>query len=117
MKLIIAGGRDFKDADVFTTAMVAWIGKYGMPDEIVSGKCPTGADAIGESWAKSNSVPLKTFEANWNLHGQSAGPKRNTKMAQYADAAIVFWDGVSRGSHNMIRQMKKIGKQLTVIPY
>lgn len=34
---------------------------------------------------------------DWSL-GKGAGHKRNTQMAEYADGAIIFWDGKSKGS-------------------
>lgn len=36
-------------------------------------------------------------------------------MAEYADAAIVFWDGKSRGAKNMIDEMKKLGKPVKLV--
>lgn len=117
MKLIIAGGRDFKDWDVFTTSIVAVIGLHGMPEEIVSGKCETGADVMGEAWANENNLPIKGFPANWKKHKKSAGPIRNQAMARYADMGIVFWDGQSAGSKNMIERLKANDKPVIVIPY
>jgi hypothetical protein len=38
-------------------------------------------------------------------------------MAAYTDAAIIFWDGQSRGTKNMIEQMKKTGKRHVVKLY
>lgn len=131
MKLIIAGGRDFNDLDVFETAMVAFVGKYGMPSEVVSGKCKTGADAIGEAWADLYDIPVIPFEAKWTdfsepcikrkgKHGwynALAGPNRNTKMADYGDMGIVFWDGKSDGSGDMIKKLKARSKECIEIPY
>lgn len=39
------------------------------------------------------------------------------QMAEYADAAIVFWDGKSRGTQNMIQQMRELGKPVEVVIY
>jgi uncharacterized phage-like protein YoqJ len=33
-------------------------------------------------------------------------------MAEYADALLLIWDGESRGSKNMLFNMKKLGKQV-----
>lgn len=72
--------------------------------EVVSG-CATGIDRLGEQWARANNIPIKEMPADWNTHGKSAGPQRNRAMAEYADAAIVVWDGKSHGSRNMIENM------------
>ena len=38
-------------------------------------------------------------------------------MAKYADKAIIFWDGKSVGSKDMIDRMEKLGKEVRVIYY
>ncbi len=103
MKVIIAGTRNVKDY----TLVYKTIEESGWKDritEVVSG-CATGVDSLGEQWARLNNVPVKEMPANWNAHGSSAGPQRNRAMAEYADAAIIVWDGQSRGTRNMIENM------------
>ena len=106
MKVIIAGSRtvtrfdDVLDA-VFKSGFVI--------DEVVSGGA-AGADKFGEDWAAVNSTPIKRFYPDWSQYGRSAGPRRNRQMAEYADALIAVWDGKSRGTQNMIEEMKALGK-------
>jgi len=45
------------------------------------------------------------------------GYVRNTQMAKYADACVVFWDGESRGTKHMIDLAKKHKLQLRIIKY
>ena len=45
---------------------------------------------------------LEKYPALWDKFGDATGPKRNQQMAEIADAAVVFWDGQSAGSKNMI---------------
>lgn len=78
--------------------------------EVVSGKA-IGFDTIGEDWAKSNDVPVKEFRADWDKYGKKAGPIRNEEMGDYADAAIVFWNGKSKGSKHMIHYMTHVVKK------
>lgn len=103
MKVIIAGSRDVKDYMLVarTVEESGWKDKI---TEVVSG-CATGVDTLGEQWARANNIPIKEMPANWNQYGNSAGPMRNRQMAEYADAAIVIWDGKSRGTRNMIENM------------
>lgn len=68
-------------------------------------------------YATETDIPFKVFPADWKKYGRSAGPRRNRQMAEYADAAIVFWDGKSRGTQNMIQQMRELGKPVEVIIY
>jgi hypothetical protein len=77
--------------------------------EVVCGKSH-GADIAGEEWAKKNKIPVKPYPAKWKQYSSMAGPIRNEEMGLYADAAIVLWDGSSRGSYNMIKIMERLGK-------
>lgn len=101
MKVIIAGTRTVKDYALVVQAVER--SGYNIT-EVVSG-CATGVDWLGEQWARANDIPVKEMPADWNRHGNSAGPHRNRAMAEYADAAIIVWDGQSRGTRNMIENM------------
>lgn len=101
MKVIIAGTRDVSDYKL----VVESIERSGYNiTEVVSG-CATGVDRLGEQWARANDIPVKEMPANWTLEGRKAGPMRNKAMADYADAAIIIWDGKSAGTRNMIENM------------
>ena len=83
--------------------------------EVVSGAA-RGIDRSGEIWAAWQDVKVSRFPADWQSFGRSAGPKRNRQMAAYADALIAFWDGKSKGTLNMINEMRKLGKPYHVVP-
>lgn len=101
MKVIIAGTRSVDDYKL----VVDTIQRSGYDiTEVVSG-CATGVDRLGERWAIANNITVKEMPADWARFGKSAGPQRNKAMADYADAAIVIWDGQSRGTRNMIENM------------
>lgn len=117
MKLIIAGSRDFKNAKLFSKTMQDFVEFHAVPSEIISGGCPSGADYYGERWAESHYVQIKLFPADWNKHGKAAGPIRNQQMAAYADRALIFWDGKSKGSQSMIEEMKRLNKPYTIVNY
>jgi hypothetical protein len=106
MKCIIAGSRTI--ADYATVEKAIKDSKYDIT-EVVSGTA-RGVDKLGELWAENNNIPIKRFPANWDVYGNAAGPIRNRQMAEYADCAVVVWDGSSRGSKHMINIMEKIGK-------
>lgn len=109
MKVIIAGTR-YKDKDAKIafddySLVVKAVERSGFAiTEVVSG-CAIGADRLGEQWARANNVPIKEMPADWNCYNRAAGPIRNSDMAEYADAAIVVWDGMSPGSRNMVENM------------
>jgi hypothetical protein len=49
-----------------------------------------------------------------HLRCDSCGLRLNIRTGQYADALIAIWDGKSRGTKNMIEEMKKLGKPVRV---
>jgi hypothetical protein len=105
MKVIIAGSRSVNDYKLVVDTINS--SNYSIT-EVVSG-CATGVDRLGEQWARANNVPIKEMPANWN-QGKKAGPLRNKAMAEYADAAIIIWDGHSPGARNMIENMIRYKK-------
>ncbi len=102
MKLIIAGGRDYR----FTSKDIERLNTLENITEVVSGGAK-GADTEGEHWAREQSIPIKVFKADWNQYGRGAGPKRNQAMADYADAVALFPGG--KGTENMFKHAQKIG--------
>lgn len=114
MKLIIAGSRNVSP----TIKEIDWaIGYYFSASpltEVVSGTAG-GADQAGERWARERGYPIKRFPADWGEFGKFAGKKRNGEMAWYADAALVFWDGSSNGSADMVTRMVERGKRVAVV--
>ena len=106
IRVIIAGTRTFSDYDLLCERVDDLLAKCKDKEiEIVSGGAK-GADALGERYAEEHGLPCKVFPADWDKYGKAAGPIRNKQMAEYADACIVFWDGKSRGTNNMITEVR-----------
>ncbi len=98
MKLIIAGSRTITDYSLLKTAL----DNNGLPITTIISGGARGVDQLGERYAKENGIDLIIMPANWDLHGRSAGYKRNVAMAQIADGLLAFWDGQSKGTKHMI---------------
>lgn len=91
MKVIIAGGRNYKFDSTDRVALDVL--KQSIPiTEVVSGGA-RGADTGGEEWAESVGIPFTRFLADWNKYGKRAGFIRNRQMAEYADAVVLFPGG------------------------
>ena len=118
IRLVIAGGRDIDESlavTIITEAMVD-LGLFAGVNvvEIVHGGCPTGVDAaVAKHFERV--VPMKVFPADWKTHGMAAGPIRNAQMAEYGDRLLLIWDGTSRGSASMKREMVNRGKPVIEI--
>ncbi|HCE54898.1 MAG TPA: hypothetical protein DER05_07785 [Lutibacter sp.] len=112
MKVIIAGGRNFDDFNKLCQVCDEFLqGQNNI--EIVSGAYK-GADLLGERYAAERNYQIKQFPADWRRYGKSAGLKRNTEMAAYADILIAFWDGKSKGTKNMIDLATQAGLKVKV---
>lgn len=110
--LIIAGSRNIEDYEIVRLA-VEESGWWPQITEIVSGGA-RGVDRLGERLGKRNNMPIRIFPADWLTHGKSAGYKRNRQMAEYADFLVAVWDGKSRGTLNMIEEMRTLDKPVYI---
>lgn len=116
-KLVVAGSREFNDYPLLETILLQILVNHELSEvEIVSGNA-RGADKLGEVFARKHGCQLKQFIPNWSEDGRGAGMIRNRQMSQYADGCIVFWDGLSKGTVNMIENAKKEDLDLRVINY
>ena len=111
LNVIVAGGRNYSDyktvkakLDDFRSTL-----KPGREINIISGGA-TGADSLGERYAKENNLDIRRFSADWNQHGKAAGPIRNEQMAAEGDVLISFPGGT--GTKNMIKNMRSRGKRV-----
>lgn len=111
MKTILAGSRDIADIELVRRAVAScpWV-----VTEVVSGTA-RGVDRLGEEVAEELGYPVKRFPADWKRLGLAAGHIRNGAMADYADRAIILWDGASKGTSNMIRAMHSRHKQVHLV--
>lgn len=121
LRVLGCGSRDFKEYDYVcneqgvTEQMLTYLDKNiytkllqyeGYDIEIVEG-CARGADTYFRGFARRHNIALKSFPAEWNKYGKSAGYKRNAEMVtciKQADARFVvcLWDGISKGTKHTI---------------
>lgn len=109
-RVIIAGGRDYCNYPQLRDTCDYLLSEKAKTSRIVivSGGA-TGADALGERYARERGYELRRFPADWQTHGKAAGPIRNRQMAENANALIAFWDDQSRGTRNMIQEAHEHG--------
>lgn len=115
MKVIIAGGRTFKDYDLLCRKADVFLSRQSEV-EIVSGAAK-GADKLGERYAEERGYDMKLFPADWNQHGKRGGYIRNEEMARYADALIACWDEQSKGTKHMIDLAELYGLKVRIVKY
>lgn len=117
-KLIVAGSRDFTDYQLLQDTVIHLANhEYRhMAVSLVSGMA-RGADALAVRLARDYGIQLYEFPADWDAYGKRAGFVRNAQMAQFSHGLVAFWDGVSRGTKNMIETMMKQDKPVHVVHY
>lgn len=140
-KIIIAGGRDFKDYDLlseFTAKVLEEKYAAGTLSSfekiaVISGMAP-GADKLGYAYGKQHGYKVIEMPAPWNaIEGKPkhqirirrdgkkywvmAGKQRNTEMAQEGNMLIAFWDGISGGTEDMILKAHRHGLDVKVQLY
>jgi len=117
-RVIIAGSRSFSDIELMRSKCDAILkAKADTHDIAIVSGTAGGADKMGEQYANERGYQIHRYPADWVNHGKGGGMIRNAQMLQSADAVIVFWDGISRGSAHMINITEAKGIPLRVIKY
>jgi hypothetical protein len=115
MKVIVAGSRGFNDYEFLKERLDHFFQNQG-EITIVSGTA-RGADKLGELYAEERFYDVIEMPADWDTYKKRAGYIRNEEMAKIADAAVIFWNGESRGSKHMIDLAHKYELKVRVVKY
>ena len=116
MRVVICGGRNYQA----TPDDVRLLDKLReeLPITVVMSGCSGRADIFGESWAVARNIPVRLYPVDagqWKEEGKLAGPLRNARMAEVADAVIAFPGG--RGTASMVRVARATGvRVIEVLP-
>lgn len=109
IRLLVTGSRDWEDEITLMSA----IADVAIPPDawtLVSGACPTGADAIAEAFADGLGMTVERHPANWPVHGKRAGFVRNAEMVNLgADICVAFIKHGSRGASMTADLAEKAG--------
>lgn len=108
-RLLITGSRDWDDRDLINKALLgAWL-DLDRDAILISGACPTGADAIAEEVWSHQRLPIERHPADWS-QGKKAGPLRNQEMVDLgADLLLAFIRNDSKGATHTLGAAKKAG--------
>ena len=106
MKILVCGGRDFDDRDLFYKAMKPYL--YDKTVSIIHGAAP-GADTIAGDWAHAFGHQVESFPADWTKYGKRAGYIRHTQMLNEGkpDMVVAFPGG--KGTSMMIKLAEAAG--------
>ena len=107
MKLLIVGSRSITSFDL-SPHVPADV------DTVISGGA-RGIDSLAEKYADLHRLSKCVLRPNYSLYGRAAPLKRNEKMVDMADAVLIIWDGISRGTEHTLKYTEKAKKPLTLI--
>lgn len=106
MTILCCGDRNWSDKERIREVLGEFVRHLPL---IVEGGC-RGADRMAGEVAKEFHLPLRVYDANWELYGDDAGPLRNQEMldAEKPDLVIAFHPDLkkSRGTADMVRRAK-----------
>lgn len=100
MRILICGGRDFKDVKL----MHGLLDRLKPLIDVVIHGAAKGADVMAAEWAIANDIATDTYPAQWDLHGHAAGPIRNKRMLDEGKPDLVLAFPGGRGTENMVQQ-------------
>lgn len=110
-RILVTGSRDWTDEHIIFQALFI-TGMAAPPGNriLVSGACPTGADAIAERMARRMGWQVERHPAEWKKYGGAAGPKRNAHMVSLgADICLAFILNGSRGATGCAKLAERAG--------
>ena len=106
-RVIIAGSRAFADYNLLKSKCDFYLQRKLLDPNteviVISGGA-SGADTLGEKYAKERNLRVERYNADWKKYGKSAGYRRNKQMAEVGNALIAFRSGYAenKGTDNMI---------------
>ncbi len=116
MKVLVCGGRKYKDQDKVDE--VLW-DITGMRDQYMSGTIihgnANGADTLGALWGYRMGWKVEAYPADWKTHGLKAGYLRNKQMLEEGKPDIVVAFPGGRGTANMIKLAEEAGVEVKIV--
>jgi len=107
MRVLVCGGRDYKDDHKVFFVLGEVDAELGI-DVLIEGGA-TGADARAAEWARTMKVDTLTYPADWANNGRSAGPLRNQRMIDEGKPDLVVAFPGGKGTADMVRRAEKAG--------
>jgi len=116
-KVAVVGSRGFDNFDSLVYECDMFLAAHRLDRIIIISGGAHGADTLAERYARLRGFALEVYRAKWGELGKVAGFVRNVEMAKLATHGIAFWDGSSKGTKQMIYQLRRLHKPTKVVVY
>ena len=113
MLVLICGDRNWTNRE----AIRRELSKLNPADDTIMHGAARGADSIAGSEAKAMGFTVRSYPAQWDTHGRSAGPIRNRLMlSQGPQLVLAFHPDIttSKGTKDMVMIARKAGIETKV---
>lgn len=100
MRILVCGGRRYSDRWRVFGVLDHYLPRV---TAIIHGDAP-GADRLAEQWCYERGVPMQSFPAQWETHGDRAGPIRNAQMLADGKPDLVVAFPGGHGTADMVRR-------------
>ena len=106
MKLLVSGSRAFSATERVAVFLDAILNTRVPIELVVTGDCE-GPDKVAQMWARAHNIPVEVVAADWIGDEDKAGTKRNGAMIEKTTQAVIYWDGESINTLDLICRAKK----------
>ena len=107
LKLAVIGSRGFTDYNFFKEKLEYLIQNIKEDIQFVSGGAKSGGDALIKRYCQENNLPLIEFLPDYSQYGKGATHIRNSRIVEFSDCLIAFWNSESKGTKSTIDKARK----------
>ena len=115
MRVLVCGGRDYKDRDHVWQTLARLNRERGPITCIIHGAA-SGADSEAAFWGRAQGIEVIAFRPDWDAYGNAAGPIRNEEMVVEGvpDLCLAFPGG--RGTQDCVSRAERNKVEVILVP-
>ena len=109
-KIAVIGSRTFGNSDLLNSELSLLNQSF----ILISGGAK-GVDQMAEAYADTNGYSKIIYKPDYKSFGKNAPVVRNTEIVDAADFVIIFWDGKSKGTLDVLNKCKRKNKKYKLV--
>ena len=115
IKIAVIGSRNFSEYNFFKEKLEYLIQNIKEDIQFVSGGCKNSADELIARYCEENNLPIIEFLPDYNQYGKGATHVRNSRIVEFSDCLIAYWNNSSRGTKSAIDKARKKGIKIKIV--